>query len=77
MFLSVLSYFSTFVIGSVQSSLRGFDEETGISDEFLGYLPHYGDLPRFCSATECLCFTGRSILLITGISCVATIYDFR
>lgn len=35
-FLLVLSYFSTFVIGSVQFSLRvyGFDENTGISDEF-------------------------------------------
>ena len=35
-FLFVLSYFSTFVIGSVQFSLRvyGFDEKTGISDEF-------------------------------------------
>ena len=35
-FLFVLSYSSTFVIGSVQFSLRvyGFDEKTGISDEF-------------------------------------------
>ena len=35
-FLLVLSYFSTFVIGSVQFSLGvyGFDESTGISDEF-------------------------------------------
>ena len=35
-FLFVLSYFSTFLIGSVQFSLRvyGFDEKTGISDEF-------------------------------------------
>ena len=35
-FLLVLLYFSTFVIGSVQFSLGvyGFDESTGISDEF-------------------------------------------
>lgn len=35
-FLFLLSYFSTFVIGSVQFSLRvyGFDENTEISDEF-------------------------------------------
>ena len=35
-FLLVLSYFSTFVIGSVQFSLRvyGFDENTEISNEF-------------------------------------------